>query len=379
MRAQITEKAERLLRELVSTPSPPGEEAEIGRLIAEELEAWSLEVERMRLLGGHRFNLLCRIGDGGETLMINGHMDTVPPHDMRHPYEVRVEGGALYGRGAVDMKGGLTAMILAAEELRRLEDSENTVLFTFVADEEDQGLGTITLLLRGVRADAAVVCEPTNLKLCASQYGYVEMRVRVQGRSTHGATPHRGVNAVERAVEVLQHLRGLPLLRRRGARPILNIGPIRGGEDPWIVPHLCEVDLLLSIPPGLSTSEVEEEVRRHLSALRELELELRVVEAEEGFQLSLDEPIVKLMEGSIEGVMGSVEYSAAHSWTDANTLHNLAGIPAVVFGPGMLHHAHSAEEHVRISDVVACARVLTAACERFLRGGLGAGSHKILI
>jgi acetylornithine deacetylase/succinyl-diaminopimelate desuccinylase family protein len=377
MKTQITEKkAERLLRELVSTPSPSGGEVEIGCLIAEELETSGLEVERMRVLGGSRFNLLCRIGDGGETLMINGHMDTVPPHEMERPYQGRVEDGTLYGRGACDMKGGLTSMILAAEELADTE-AVNTLLFTFVIDEENQGLGTLTLLLRGVKADAAIVCEPTDLKLCASQYGYIEMRLRVHGRSTHGATPQMGVNAIERMMQVLNHLRALPLLERdeRDLRPYMNISSIRGGKDPWIVPHLCEVDVLISTPPNLSTLEVEEEVRRHLSELRGINLELEILEADEGFQLSPLEPIVRLMSESIEGVMGDVQYSTAQSWTDANPLYNLAGIPAVVFGPGELHHAHSSEEHVEIKDVVTCARVLVSACRGFLRRGLrGFGS-----
>ncbi|RLI05964.1 hypothetical protein DRO24_05395, partial [Candidatus Bathyarchaeota archaeon] len=169
MKTHITdEKAEKLLRELISTPSPSGRENEIAEIIAEELESRGLETERMRVPGCGSFNLLCRIGDGGETLILNSHMDTVPPHEMEHPYEVRIENGVLYGRGACDAKGGLAAMILAAEELADVE-AENMLLLTFVVDEENQGMGTITLLLRGVRGDAAIVCEPTDLKLCTAQ------------------------------------------------------------------------------------------------------------------------------------------------------------------------------------------------------------------
>ena len=375
MKTHITEeKAEKLLRELISTPSPSGREGEIAEIIAEELEARGLETERMRVPGCGGFNLLCRIGDGGETLILNSHMDTVPPHDMEHPYEARIEDGVLYGRGACDAKGGLTAMILAAEELADVE-AENMLLLTFVVDEENQGMGTITLLLRGVRGDAAIVCEPTDLKLCTAQYGYVEVRLRTHGRSAHGATPERGVNAVEDMMRVLEHLRHLPPLSGE-ERPALNIGIIRGGEDSWIVPHLCEADILISTPPELSTSRVLEELRRHLSKLGDIALELEVLESDEGYRLSRREPIVRLMERNIREVLGYVEYSAARSWTDANTLFNYAGIPSVIYGPGELHHAHSGEERVRIRDVTLCARVLASACGEFLRRGL---SHNLLI
>jgi len=375
MKTHITEeKAEGLLRELISTPSPSGRESEIAGIIAEELESRGLETERMRVPGCSGFNLLCRIGDGGETLILNGHMDTVPPHEMEHPYEARIENGVLYGRGACDTKGGLAAMILAAEELAEVE-AENTLLLTFVVDEENQGLGTITLLLRGIRGDAAIICEPTDLKLCTAQYGYVEVRLRTHGRSAHGATPEHGVNAVENMVKALDHLKRLPLLYE-DPRPALNIGIIRGGEDSWIVPHLCETDILISTPPELPTSKVVEELRRHLSKLGEIAPELEVLEADEGYRLSRREPIVRLMERSITEVLGYIEYSAARSWTDANTLFNYAGIPSVIYGPGELHHAHSAGERVKIRDVVLCARVLASACSEFLRRGL---SHNLLI
>lgn len=376
MRTNITEKrAERLLRELVSTPSPSGRENEIGELIEERLTDAGLRIERMRVPGCRGFNLLCRIGEGGETLILNGHMDTIPPYEMEHPYEPWIEDGVLHGRGACDMKGGLAAMILTAEELSGVE-AENTLLLTFVVDEENQGLGTITLLLRGVRGDAAIVCEPTDLKLCTAQYGYVEVRLRTHGRSAHGATPEWGVNAIERMTRALEHLRRLPMLWEGEERPALNVGIIRGGEDSWIVPHLCEADILISTPPELPTSHVVEELRRHLSELGDISPELEVLEMDEGYRLSLQEPIVRLMAESIRRVLGCVEYSAARSWTDANTLFNYGGIPTVVYGPGELHRAHSALEGVRIRDVALCARVLTSACREFLMGGL---SHNLLI
>lgn len=122
-------------------------------------------------------------------------------------------------------------MILAAEELAEAKEINNNLVFAFVVDEENLGLGTITLLLKGVEVDADVVCEPTDLRLCTVQYGYIEMRVRVLGRSIHGATPLMGENAIGRMIEVLKHLKDLPLLRLRGEnKPAMNIGFIRGGK-----------------------------------------------------------------------------------------------------------------------------------------------------
>ncbi|MGH3714356.1 MAG: M20/M25/M40 family metallo-hydrolase, partial [Micromonosporaceae bacterium] len=261
VREQLTADAPamlELLSELVRVPSVSGSDAEseiqaylAGWLRAEGLEVdhWRLPLDElaaepdfpgMEVARDEAWGLVGRLpGTGGGTgpersgrsLMLNGHVDVVPPGDLTawrtgDPYSGRVVGGQLYGRGACDMKAGLVAALYAVRALRRTGvPLDGDVLVACVPGEEDGGLGTYGLLRRGWRAGGCVIPEPTGLDVVPANGGALTFRLRVPGRSAHASRRTEGVSAVERFWPVFTALRDLE--RRRNA----DVDPVMGRWD----------------------------------------------------------------------------------------------------------------------------------------------------
>ncbi len=366
-----------LLKKLIEIPSPSGEELEVCEFIHGWLEEAGFKPRKSRPMGGIPYNVTVTVGGGGEHLLIDGHVDTVPQWDMERPYEARVVGDYVYGRGAADMKGGVVSMMLAAERLLEHEDEfENRVTFAFVVDEEYMGRGTIDLLLTEGGFDAAVVCEPTGLKLGVAQAGCLDFIVETKGKTAHAACPEAGVNAITEMCRVLSELSELPLLKEAGSlegmKPTINVGKVEGGFSSWVVPSECRAYVLINTLPSQKPERVKQELQRLVERVRSMGVSCSIeyVDEDEGYELSLDDPIVRLMARHVEKVLGEVRYTFVGSWTDANTLYFKGGVPSIIFGPGRLEHGHSGEERVSLSEVVKCAEILVSACREFGARGL---------
>ena len=373
----MREEALELLKKLIEIPSPSGEELEVCEYICGWLEDVGFKPKRSRPMGGTAYNVTVTLGRGGGHLLVDGHVDTVPSWDMERPFEARVVGEYVYGRGAADMKGGVVSMMLAAERLLEHEDEfENRVTFAFVVDEEYMGRGTIDVLLTEDGFDAAVVCEPTGLKLGIAQAGCLDFVVETRGRTAHAACPEAGVNAITEMCRVLSELSELPLLKEAGSlegmRPTINVGKVEGGFSSWVVPSECRAYVLINTIPTQKPERVKQELQRFLEKVRSMGVNCSVkyLDEDEGYELSPDEPIVRLMARHVERVLGKVGYTFVGSWTDANTLYFKGGVPSVIFGPGRIEHGHSSEERVSLSEVVKCAEILTSACREFGARGL---------
>jgi len=373
----MREEALELLKKLIEIPSPSGEELEVCEYIYDWLEEVGFKPKRSRPMGGIAHNVTVTLGRGGGHLLVDGHVDTVPQWDMERPYEARVVGEYVYGRGAADMKGGVVSMMLAAERLLEHEDEfENRVTFAFVVDEEYMGRGTIDVLLTEDGFDAAVVCEPTGLKLGIAQAGCLDFVVETRGKTAHAACPEAGVNAITDMCRVLSQLSELPLLREAGSledmRPTINVGKVEGGFSSWVVPSECRAYVLINTLPTQKPERVKQELQTFLERVRSMGVNcsVRYLDEDEGYELSPDEPIVRLMARHVERVLGEVGYTFVGSWTDANTLYFKGGVPSVIFGPGRIEHGHSGEERVSIGEVVKCAETLTSACREFGARGL---------
>ena len=214
-----------LLRSLVRCPSVTGEEDAAQELVVQrlrdlgaEVDVWPVDTEALRPLPGFpgaristsRKNVVGMLrGSASEpTLVLNGHIDTVTPGDENRwshpPFGGEVTNGNLYGRGACDMKGGLTAALAALATIRRAGIRlRGTVTLQSVIGEEDGGLGAFAALQRGHRGDAVIVCEPTRLAVVPAQAGVTVFRITVQGRAAHGCVRDEGVSAFERFLPVL--------------------------------------------------------------------------------------------------------------------------------------------------------------------------------
>jgi len=373
---------EQLLSELVAinsinpdlVPGAPGE-AEIAAYIAGWLERAGLEVHLEEPLPG-RPNVIgiARGTGGGKTLLLNGHVDTVSVGGMPNPHRPEIRDGRLYGRGAYDMKGGLTACLLAAAAARR-EPLRGDVIVSAVMDEEYAGLGTLAVAGR-YQADAAIVAEPTELQLILAHRGFVWLEIETLGVAAHGSRPELGVDAIARMGRLIVELEQLDKnLRANPTHPLLHSGSLHaslidGGQELSTYPARCVLSIERRTIPGETPESVEAEVRQITQRLQRADptfkAEFRRILDRSPLETSADAPIAQIVERSARMVLKQAPpVRGVPYWTDAASLQ-AAGIPTILFGP-IGAGAHAVEEWVDLESVKACAEIYLATALEFCR------------
>ena len=347
-------------------PGAAGERAIADRLAA-CLRRAGFDVECREAAPG-RPNVVA-VADGagpGPTRLLCGHTDTVGVEGMRAPFDPVLRDGRVYGRGAQDMKGGLAAMVAAADSwLRAGRRGAGRVVVACVADEEYASLGA-EAVARAWPADAAVVPEPTDLAIGVAHKGFSCVRVTTLGRAAHGSRPDEGRDAVMHMGRVLARLEALDRsLQGRGTHPrlgrrSLHAGRIEGGTGLSVYPARCTLDVERRTLPGEPVDVALHELREILSALASSDpgfsAGVELLLARPGYETSTRAPLPQALAraAAAEGV--DPVFTGTSFWTDAALLAG-AGVPAVLFGPrgGGLH---GAEEYVLAEDVVRCQAVL---------------------
>ncbi len=374
-----------LTRKLISIPSYHGlenPEAEISLYLRDFLAQEGLEAERRETPEG-RFNVLARYGEGRsfeKTLMLNGHTDTVDIANMIvPPFSGEVSEGKIFGRGSVDMKAALAAMIYAILAIKRAGVSlEGEVVFAGVADEEFWNAGTRDLVTRGPQTRYAIVGEPTELKIYHGHRGLEWIEIVIKGKYAHGGTPEKGINAIEKAGLLIRALSEelLPRIRER-SHPItgpatLNLGQIIGGTQPSTVAGECLLRLDRRWIPGESTESVLRELedlgeklhgmdgnfRMEVSNMRNMEENLL---GQPPLVTSPDSPLVRVLEEALLQMDKIPQKGHFPGWTDAGLLSYCGKIETVVFGPGDISCAHTEREYCDIDQILASARAYIAA------------------
>ncbi len=354
----------------------PGEGA-IARTLGETLRAWGFDVSIPEAAPG-RPNVVARIGrPGGRTLLFNGHMDVVGVDGMRHaPFDAEVRDGKLYGRGSCDMKGGVAAMCAAAARAAA-QGLDGEVIVAAVADEEYESLGTRSLVASGVRADAAIVTEPTRMAVNPAHRGFVWVELDFTGRAAHGSRYDLGVDAIRHAGLVIAALEQLQrdVLDRR-THPLLghaslHASTISGGAGWSTYPNRCTLRLERRTLPGETTAQVLaefEEARQRVAACdATLDVQLRHILTQGPSDVAGDAPIVAALESAMRAEGETVLHEGMSAWTDAAILND-AGIPAICYGPGDITLAHADEEWVPVDEVERATRVLTRLALDWMRG-----------
>ena len=309
---------------------------------------------------------------GGRTILLDGHLDTVPPGDPERGGLIpRIEDGRLLGRGAFDMKAGLAAMMVAADRARRI-GTRGDVVLALVADEEFGSMGTEEALrvldADGTRIDGAVISEPSQSEAIVAHRGFGWYEIRLRGRAAHGSMPEQGVDAIAHAGLVLRELDALGDRLAAGPRhPLLGTGAVRvsrihGGSDAATVADSCVLTLERRFLPGQSTAHVEAELRAALDAVVArtpgMDAELVVLVARAAFEADVDGPLARAVLDSGARVTGSpVAHRGEPFWTDAGLVHE-AGIPCILLGVTG-GGAHAAEEWAEVASI----RQLTAVLE----------------
>jgi acetylornithine deacetylase len=347
-------------------PDSPGE-GDCARTLAAVLDDWGFEVQLLDAAPG-RPNVVARLGPGdAPTLMLNGHLDVVGVEGMVHPpFAADLRSGRIYGRGSADMKGGLAAMCAAAANSASRE-SERQIIITAVVDEEYESLGMRALLAAGVRAEQAIITEPTKLAICPAHRGFAWFDVELRGRAAHGSRYDVGIDAITHAGFLLTELDRLEQTRHAGpTHPLLGRGSlhaskIQGGVGMSTYPERCSLAIERRTIPGESvekaTREITDACARVKSDHPQFDASVTLNTAQLPSDVPVDAPIVKRLAGAVEreGIPVSIEGLSA--WTDAALL-NEAGIPTVCFGPGDISLAHAAEEYVPVDDIEGATKVL---------------------
>lgn len=330
-------------------PGAAGEGA-IVRFVAEWCERAGLEVEVEETAPG-RPNVIAtaRGTGGGRSLLLNGHTDTVGVAGMEAPFAPRLDGGRLYGRGAYDMKSGVAAILVAAVRARELR-LRGDVVVTAVADEEAGSIGTAAVAASRT-ADAAIVSEPTELKLAIAHRGFVAFELETAGRAAHGSRPELGIDAIALMGHALVRLGELDRRLRAGrSHPLVGTGSlhaslIEGGQEYSSYPARCLLGGERRTIPGETIGHVEAELAELLG---ELEGQVRVVFAREPFEIGADCELAEL----VRRHAGEPEVVGVPYWADSALLA-AAGIPTVVFGP-LGEGAHAEVEWVDLASVERC-------------------------
>ncbi len=335
-------------------------EAEIAHFVAGWLARAGLEVELYEVAPG-RPNVIgtARGSGGGRSLLLNAHTDTVGVEGMERPHEPVVSDGRLYGRGAYDMKAGLAAAMWAGAAAAREATLNGDVIVTAVVDEELASIGTESVAER-VRADAAIVTEPTELCVAVAHKGFVGFELETRGRAAHGSRPDLGIDAIARMGHALVGIEALDRsLRGRPGHELLGTGSIHaslieGGQEFSSYPGRCLLTGERRTLPGETPTLVAGELRELAG-----EAEARVGIHRDAFEIDPGEPIVEL----VRRHAGEAKIVGMPFWADSGLL-GAAGIPTVLFGPGG-EGAHAVVEWVDLDQVGRCAEVLLAVAREF--------------
>ncbi len=390
------------LQTLVQSPSLPDHEQAVQELVANKLRRLGLDVEivpsRFEELRHHpafgddgfspesRINVVGRWrgtqSGAGRSLILNGHVDVVPPGDPSRwsdsPWSGVIRDGNLYGRGACDMKAGLCAGIFAVDVLQRLGfRPARDVLIESVIGEETGGVGTLTTIIKGFSADAAILLEPTHLEISPVQSGALTFRLTVPGRASHAAMKPQGVSAIEKFALLLPAINQLEIERHRNfIHPLfddphniapINIGCLRAGEWHSTVPEELVAEGRMGVLPG----ETNDSARRALAAAIQ-------AAASKDDWMAEHPPLLEWFEGQFESAETSQSHpliaslGAAHQQvtakspilrgvtygSDMRLFINHAQIAATHYGPGDVGLAHAVNECVPLDEVLVATQVI---------------------
>lgn len=309
------------------------------------------------------------------TIAFEAHQDTVPVDNMTiPPFEPRIDGGRLYGRGSCDIKGGMAAMLTAfARVVKDRPTGAANLVMACTVDEEHTFLGVQELVRRGLQANMAVVAEPTELQIVNAHKGVVRWHIETLGRSCHSSRPEQGSNAIyhmarllpaiEAYAEQLRLSRTDPLL----GPPTLSIGRIEGGTSVNTVPDRCRIEVDRRLIPGENPQTVPGDLEGHLRSKFGSSVPFTFSPPwlhAPALSPQGSQEVLQRLGQAIDAVRGSHQILAVPYGTDASTIAD-AGIPAVVFGPGDIARAHTCDEWVPLDEVEAASEVLyRMACGR---------------
>jgi acetylornithine deacetylase len=396
------EDAVRLLQELVRIPSVTGDEGAVGEAVERAFSERGLEVDRWEATPEEMEPYRDHVGEqssyenrpnvagvrrgtgGGRSILLNAHTDTVDPGDPAvwkgDPLSGDLEDDLLYGRGSCDMKGGLVTYLVALDALSGLGIGlRGDVTVAATVGEENGGIGALSTVLRGYRADAALITEPTRLALVPAQGGSLVFRLKVPGRSAHAAVRDEGVSALEKFVPIFENLRELeqerngvlshPLYEGVRNKVPINVGVVRAGNWASTVPESLVAEVRVGLIPGEEVDPFKDLVAERIATVAGRDPRLTEHPPElEWFggqfapaEVPLDAPICEAVKKAHERATGEtpavegVPYGA-----DMRLFIHFGDTPCVMYGAGDVNVAHAPDEHISVTELLTA--TTTVAC-----------------
>jgi LysW-gamma-L-lysine carboxypeptidase len=347
-----------ILRELLEIYSPSYEEKEISHYIYSKLKDLSFNFVYFDSVG----NVIGRISKGsGKKVLLCGHMDTVPGK-----IQTKVENNKIYGRGAVDAKSSLAALMIAASNIKDVVDSGELV-FAAVAREEADGAGINELIKNKIFADYAIFGEPSGTNGVTVGYkGKLDVKVKTTSFNVgHSSMPWAFESAIDYAFKFIEDLRN-NLENKQDFFNSITICPtkIMGGETNNVTPKYCEVNLDVRVPPSISAHSCAKLIEKKASEfnLRNKNVEVKVEfygDAVDAYQINVNDPLVRAIVRAILEVVGRPVKLIKKSGTcDINPYYSALKVPSISYGPGDSKLSHTELEYVETEDFLKSIKVL---------------------
>jgi acetylornithine deacetylase len=377
------EKNLKLLQKLIQIESinpsldPQGSgEKKIGQFLQKYLKKMGLKVEIQKVIADRSNIVGIKRGKGsGKNLILNGHMDTVGARGMTiDPFQGDHKNGQVFGRGSADMKSGITSILAACEVLQAEKIQLNgDLILAFVVDEEYKSRGT-EKLLQEYSAQAAIVCEPTDLKIGLAHKGFIWGNVKIQGKASHGSRPDEGIDAITKAGQFLMEIEKLGqnhLLNKNHplvGSPSVHASLIKGGRELSTYPDYCQIQLERRTIPDEDEDILKNELDNIIKQIQkkdpQFKAEADIIFQRPPLEISREEPIVEVLAQCYKKTLNKdAKYSGITWWMDS-ALFVQAGIPTVTFGPSG-SGLHSAVEYVNFQSVLDCAIILADVATHF--------------
>jgi LysW-gamma-L-lysine carboxypeptidase len=345
--------AVRLLTELLSIYSPSGKEEAISNFLVKEMKALGFRVKKDAI-----GNVIGEVGKGEPTILLCGHMDTISGN-----LPVRVENNKLYGAGAVDAKGSLAAMIIAAATLARESAFHNRVLVVGAVEEEATSNGIKHIIEQKLQADYAIFGEPSGVANITVGYkGSLHLKITCKTETGHSSSPWLYENALEKGFELWQQIKNAyPPVEEQGSpfhAVTACLVKLTGGRGNSKVPSKSEMRVDIRVPPQLTATQVfnaiESVVKQYQNANPKVQVKMAIWDQNEPFEVAKNSVLVRALSYAIRKVMNKPATLLRKTGTgDMNILGRAMNIPVVTYGPGDSHLDHTKDEHILISEYFA--------------------------
>lgn len=348
----MSEQAVRFLTNLLGIYSPSGKEEDIANFIAQEMEKMGYEVG-IDAIG----NVIGVVGEGEPVIFLCGHMDTVAGH-----MPLRIEEEKIFARGAVDAKGPLAAMIIAAYAAAKEPGFKGKILVASVVEEEATSRGVRHLITQGIEANYAIFGEPSGVENITIGYkGQIQLKIVIKTQTGHASTPWFYDNALEKAYELWKQIKNAssyPSLDP-SASPYNAVTAclvkVVGGKPASVVPFEAEMNIDVRVPIQFSTAKVFEQITKIINKYQtinpEVSVKATVLDTVEPFEVNKASPLVHVLSSSVRKVLNKPATLLHKTGTgDMNILGKAMNLPIVTYGPGDSHLDHTLDEHIEIKE-----------------------------